>query len=99
MTPTPNQIIEATARRFGVTAEDIRGRGRSKHLALSRQVAMWATRQVMGHRLSSVEIGRAFDRDHSTVLQSCVTVSAKARDDIELAEDMVELLDEIRGAA
>jgi chromosomal replication initiator protein len=62
-------IQQAVAREFGVTAEGLRSKSRTKQLTVPRQVAMYLIRDLMGMQL--VEIGNAFGgRDHSTVIHS-----------------------------
>lgn len=67
--PTPDVIIEETARYYSLEAEDLRGQRRSKNTALARQVAMYLMRSLTN--LSLKDIGEQFeDRNHSTVLSS-----------------------------
>jgi chromosomal replication initiator protein len=62
-------IQQAVAREFGVTADGLRSKSRTKQLTVPRQVAMYLIRDLMGMQL--VEIGNAFGgRDHSTVIHS-----------------------------
>ncbi|NLW65408.1 MAG: chromosomal replication initiator protein DnaA [Clostridiales bacterium] len=67
--PTPDVIIEETARYYSLEPEDLRGQRRSKNTALARQVAMYLMRSLTN--LSLKDIGEQFeDRNHSTVLSS-----------------------------
>ncbi len=62
-------IQQLVAREWGVTAEGLRSKTRTKTLTLPRQIAMYLTRQILGIQL--IEIGNAFGgRDHSTVIHS-----------------------------
>jgi chromosomal replication initiation ATPase DnaA len=63
---TMRDIIERVAEEYGFDYEDMIGRDRSMRIAHVRQDAMhecWRTR-----RWSLPQIGRAFNRDHTTVL-------------------------------
>ncbi len=63
------RIIKACAEHFGVTVKDITTGGRTKQLALSRQVAMYLLRATLS--LSLKEIGGLFgNKDHTTVLHA-----------------------------
>lgn len=67
--PTPDVIIEESARYYSLDPEDLRGQRRTKNTALARQIAMYLTRSLTN--LSLKDIGEQFDdRNHSTVLSS-----------------------------
>lgn len=66
--PTLEKIVEQTARAFNVTADEIRGVSRKPETAMARQAAMYVCRKKLG--LSYPELGRAFRRDHSTVIHA-----------------------------
>jgi chromosomal replication initiator protein len=64
-----SQIIKACAEHFGVTLKDITNGGRTKQLALARQVAMYLLRASLS--LSLKEIGCLFgNKDHTTVMHA-----------------------------
>jgi chromosomal replication initiator protein len=64
-----NRIIKACADYFGVTLNDITNGGRTKQLALARQVAMYLLRAKLS--LSLKEIGGLFgNKDHTTVMHA-----------------------------
>src|SRR5690242_19715175 len=66
---TTQVIQDAVAREWGVTAEGLRSKTRTKTLTVPRQVAMYLMRELLGMQL--VEIGTTFGgRDHSTVIHS-----------------------------
>ncbi|HTW92395.1 MAG TPA: chromosomal replication initiator protein DnaA [bacterium] len=72
--PDQNHIIKACAEQFGVTVKDITNGGRTKQLALARQVAMYALRSKLS--LSLKEIGGLFDnKDHTTVMHAIKRVA------------------------
>ena len=55
--------------------EDIFGRARSKTIAEARLVTHWAARHRLGW--SFPELGRAFDRDHTTILANSAEVTLR----------------------
>lgn len=62
-------IQQTVAKEWGVTAEGLRSKTRTKNLTIPRQIAMYLTRELLSTQL--VEIGNAFGgRDHSTVIHS-----------------------------
>jgi chromosomal replication initiator protein len=62
-------IIKVVAEDFGLVPNDLKGKKRSQNIVLSRQVAMYVTREITDY--STTEIGQAFGgRDHTTVMHS-----------------------------
>lgn len=63
---TIGEIQRAVADHFGLTLADLIGPARDRKTSRPRQVAMWLCREITGK--SMAEIGRAFRRDHTTVM-------------------------------
>ncbi|HEX2281862.1 MAG TPA: helix-turn-helix domain-containing protein, partial [Thermomicrobiales bacterium] len=64
---TRSDVVEAVMRHFNVELRDLRGKSRSKDIALPRQVAMYLLREETDASL--VEIGQELGgRDHTTIL-------------------------------
>jgi len=74
---TIKEIIEQVAAVTGVPADVILGKGRVRRIARARQVAMVLSRELTGQ--SYPRIGRAFRRDHSTVIHATQQVEAWRR--------------------
>jgi chromosomal replication initiation ATPase DnaA len=66
--PAVTAIAARVAALYAVDVEDIFGRPRSKTIAEARLVAHWAARHCLGW--SYPELGRAFDRHYSTIIQN-----------------------------
>jgi chromosomal replication initiator protein len=83
-------IQDAVAREWGVTAEGLRSKTRTKTLTVPRQVAMYLMRELLGMQL--VEIGTTFGgRDHSTVIHSLERVGEMVAEDPGFAERVKRL--------
>lgn len=65
---TPEKIVKQLAAHLGITKEDILGKSQVRNIALARQLAMYHCRKTL--KLPFQEIGRLFQRDHSTVMSS-----------------------------
>src|SRR5687768_12391264 len=76
-------IVETVARFYGLTAADLRGRRRFRHVAQPRQVAAYLVRRLTGMSLVAVgiEIG---GRDHTTVMYAVREVGERMRTNDEL---------------
>ncbi len=67
MTPQPVIVVTRTvAEHFGIQTAQLLGPGRERRFVWPRWVAFWLCSEVLG--LPAKEIGRQFNRDHSTVL-------------------------------
>lgn len=64
-----HDCVLVASRVFGVSVEDIKGAKRDRDIARARQAAMWAARDYTAK--SMPQIGKAFGRDHTTVLYAC----------------------------
>ena len=82
--PTPEVIIENTARYFNLTPDDLRGQRRSKNTALARQVSMYLMRQLTN--MSFKDIGAEYEnRNHATVMASVNKIQALIETDKAIA--------------
>ena len=60
------EIIATVSRQTGVSAEDILSRKQHRHIVGARHLVMWIAHDEANY--SMPEIGRALNRDHTTVL-------------------------------
>ena len=87
---TTQTIQDAVAREWGVTAEGLRSKTRTKTLTVPRQVAMFLMRELLSMQL--VEIGTTFGgRDHSTVIHSLERVGEMVAEDPSFGERVKRL--------
>jgi chromosomal replication initiator protein len=79
MTPHVSDIQAAVCQQYHIAPIEMTSRRNGRALARPRQVAMYLTRELTP--LSTPEIGKAFARDHTTVLHAIRTIEAiMARD-------------------
>ncbi len=75
----PMSILTAVARYFGVKTDDLKGKARNKQIVVPRHIAMYLLREDA--HLSTPEVGRLLNRDHTTVLHGMKQVAGDiARD-------------------
>jgi chromosomal replication initiator protein len=72
---TAATIAELVSGQFKVSVEDLRSRSRKRSITFPRQVAMYLARKYTEESLA--DIGKAFNRDHSTVLHSIKAVTTQ----------------------
>jgi chromosomal replication initiator protein len=78
---------------FGLKLTDMRARGRTKAVAFPRQIAMYFARQLT--HASLTEVGRAFDKDHTTVLHAVGKVEALMREDAKFKKTLDTLAESV----
>lgn len=82
-------IIEVVAEHFKIPVSDLLGKKRNKEIVMPRQVAMYLAREMGG--MSYPDIGRAFDRDYTTVIHSYEKVKAELKKDSSLRSAISEI--------
>ena len=88
--PTPEIIIEETARYYSLQPADLRGQRSSKNTAMARQVSMYLMRNLTN--LSLVDIGAQYEgRNHSTVLSSIRKVEDMIKSDPDVASTVRDI--------
>lgn len=85
-----DMVIQETARHFGVSVEDLKGKSRRKEIALARQVAMYLAREETDAALAA--IGAALGgRDHSTVLYGHEKIAKAIEADDQLRREVLTI--------
>lgn len=92
----PDQVILAVAEVFNLTTEELLGRGRTRDVALPRQVAMYLMREEMNSSLP--QIGEALGgRDHTTVMYACEKVADMIERDDRLRRQVLQIRENLYG--
>jgi chromosomal replication initiator protein len=86
----PSYVVDLVARKFGLTAEKLLGRDRTKEVAFPRQIAMYLLREEA--KISFPQIGEVLGgRDHSTVMSAYDKIKEQLHSDRRLEQDIVSL--------
>lgn len=92
--PTPDVIIEESARSFQLSGADLRGQSRNKKTAMARQIAMYLMRNLTNLPLK--EIGEEFGgRNHATVLSSIRKVEELLKSDPDISATVRDITSNI----
>jgi chromosomal replication initiator protein len=89
VTLSPDEIVDEVARFYNLDPDLLRGRGRSKEVALSRQVAMFLAREET--QASLPQIGEALGRDHTTILYGYEKISQQIEENDSLRRDILTI--------
>ena len=80
---TVDRVVKAVCSHFQVSVTDLRGKRRTRAIALPRQIAMYLARDLTA--CSFPEIGSKIGgRDHSTVMYACSKIAESLSSDAEL---------------
>lgn len=91
---TSQKILETVSKHYGVTLDELQGKGRSQEVAMPRQVAMYLLREETGASLA--EIGQQLGgRDHTTILYGCEKVAQEIEVDAHLRREVLGLIEEL----
>ena len=89
--PSLRRVIGATARRNGLTADDLVGPSRCRQVSLARGMAMYLARRLTPKSLQA--IGTAFGgRDHTTVLHGIRVTETRRANDPGFAAEIDQLI-------
>ena len=89
-------IQREVARYYKLAVDELRGERRIKHVAHARQVAMYLCRTLTSASLP--EIGKKFNKDHSTVLTSVRKIEQLKDSDEQLQLELGELSQKLGSA-
>ena len=91
----PESIVHVVATHYGITREQLKGKRRTNSVALPRQMAMYLMRRMT--TLSLSEIGRFFDRDHTTVIHACEKIERLRIADRTMRDTVERLAETVQG--
>lgn len=83
-----NKIIQAASEIYGVSIEEILGTKRTKDVKMARNVSMYVIRELTN--LSLGDIGKVFNRDHSTVHSNCAAVEKALADPLTFVDSDID---------
>jgi len=90
----PELIQQTVCRYYQVSLDDLRSRSRRKNIVLTRNVGMYLCRRLTD--LSLETIGKAFGRNHSTVLYSVNLIENRTRRDPKLRGQLDFLTEQVK---
>lgn len=85
------RLLDAVAAEFGVAAADLLGPRRFPRLSLPRQVVMFLASERLDRTLG--QIGRALNRDHTTVLHGVTSIRRRMGADPDFAARVERVAD------
>ena len=92
--PSADAIIEETAKYYMQTPEVLKGQSRSTEPKNARHVAMYLIRRMTN--LSLEDIGKIFDRHHTSVLSAVKNLDTKIKNDTALSNIVKDITSNIQ---
>jgi chromosomal replication initiator protein len=93
-----DHVINAVASAYNLSPDQVTGRGRTKKVALPRQIAMYLMREE--GNISLPQIGDALGgRDHTTVMYGCDKISDLLERDDQFRRRVLEIREQLYGQA
>ena len=86
---TIDEIQKKVAEYFNISVKEMQSSRRARNVARPRQIAMYLAKQLTSRSLP--EIGRKFDRDHTTVMHAVRKVEELIVEDTSMAESIDNL--------
>ncbi len=91
---TKDKIISEVSAYYNVTGDEIRGKKRTGNIVNARFVAIYLLRTLT--EMSSPEIGKEFQRDHTTVLNAETKISDRLKNDPQLEYEINLLIKKLK---
>ncbi|HVE94408.1 MAG TPA: chromosomal replication initiator protein DnaA [Acidimicrobiales bacterium] len=92
---TPQDILDATAAKFGFSIEDLCGQSRRRPLVTARQVGMYVFREITD--FSYPAIAKEFGgRDHTTVIHAVTKIEGLMKEKREIYDQVTSLVQRIK---
>jgi len=92
-TMSPKQIVERVAKFYDLTPKELLGTSRVTQIKTPRQIAMYVMSEELG--LSTVRIGREFNKDHTTIMHGVKKIKKDLRVDFHLRQQLAALREKL----
>lgn len=92
---TVEKIFSAVYKKYNIPKEEIVGKKRSKEIAFSRHVSIYLIRKIT--EMSLPNIGKIFERDHSTIMSSIDIIEKKLHTDSMFENELADIEKDIFG--
>ena len=90
-----DRILNTVSIKFHVSVEDLKGKAQTVEIVNPRNEAIYLLRTLTD--LSTVEIGKIFNRSHTTILHSVSKVEGMIKNYAAYEEEISELIADIKG--
>lgn len=85
-----DSIINLVAKKYGINQKDILSKSRKKDIIIARNIAIFLTREILHYSLN--DIGRKFNKDHSTIMYAINKIDKNLNEN----EEFKEVIDDLK---
>ncbi len=94
---TPEKVITYVSQKYNIPFEDIVGMRKTDAIASARQIAVFLLRELTD--MSHANVGKVFNRDHSTVISSVNKIKKRMMDDPAFEAEIDDMKKDLRSVA
>ncbi len=94
---TPEKVITYVSQKYNIPFEDIVGKRKTDAIASARQIAVFLLRELT--EMSHANVGKVFNRDHSTVVSSVNKIKERMNDDPAFEAEIEDMMKDLRSVA
>lgn len=87
-------ILQVTAQYFKIRPEELKGQKRDNSIAFPRQISMYLARELTD--ITYKEIGRDFNRDHTTVMFGHDKIAKRMESDVKTKKFVEDIIKQIK---
>ncbi len=91
---TPERITNTVCEYLGVNILDICGPKRNREFVYARDIAIYLCRDLIKD-ITQEKIGEFFNRDHSTIINSCQKIEGKLKTEKDIEENIKEIKEKL----
>ena len=90
---TPERVLTYASQKYNIQPEDILGKRKTDDIVTARQVAIYLLRELT--EMSHANIGKFFNRDHSTIVASVNRIKERMKEDSSFEAQIDEMINDI----
>lgn len=94
---TPEKVITYVSQKTNIPFEDIVGKRKTDSVANARQIAVFLLRELTD--MSHANVGKVFNRDHSTVVASVNKIKERMKEDPGFESSIDEMMNDLKSTA
>ena len=91
---TEDKIMDTVAKRYGVTADDIKGKIKTKEVAEARKISIYLMKKLMN--MTYVAISKIIPRNHTSIMHAYNSVESEMKDNALYERNINSIITEIK---
>jgi chromosomal replication initiator protein len=88
------EVIKRVAKEFEIKSSDIKGKRRTKDIALARQICMYIFREELDYKLEEIA-GFVNRKDHTTIMHGIDKIKSMRMADESFREQLIQIIESL----